>query len=154
MSLGSRLIGLRARLGTVKDRFDLATSTRAIFIPAIGAPVPMVPNPTAVTIDARRVGSWLSDAVQIIGDETVLTGVTRLYGRALIESSDILLDVVEFPEHYTGKLARVITVADSNNTTWSLVVRVIEEAYTLVKNEDDIKLTYALDTAVLAVAIL
>ena len=154
MALGDNLINLRARLGRVKDRFELATTRQVLIVPRDANPALMDPMPTIKGIDARKVGDWLTDEIQILGDELTATGVTRLYTREYLEGSDLLLDATPTDEGYSGKLARILTVADNRETVWTLVIRVIEDSYELAIDEaDEVTLTYALDENLLTMAL-
>ena len=153
MPLGQNLISLRARLGTVKDRFELATSSRCLLLPPGEDPVVVEPNPNITTIDSRRVEKFLSPDVQIEGDEQVVKGLTRLYSRELIEKSDLLIAAEETAGGYRGKLARVLSIEDKAPTVWGLIVRVVEDDHLVRLLAPNFELTYSLDTNALALLI-
>jgi hypothetical protein len=126
MALGDRLISLRARIGAVKDRFELATSTHCILLPEGADPVIVSPNPNIHTIDSRMVERWLAPEVQVEGDEQVLSGLSRMYSREQLTGADILIDATETAGGYSGKLARILAISDKSPVVWGLIIKVIE----------------------------
>jgi hypothetical protein len=150
MALGQNLINLRARLGTVKDRFEISTSRRCVLITPDVSPTPVSPNPTITTIDSRRVERFLSPDVQIDGDEQVVTGLTRLYSRELLEASDILIDAVAGENTWTGQLCRILAIEDKSPTVWTMIVRLVEPEYTITASPQLEILSYDLGSNTLA----
>lgn len=136
MPLGQNLIELRARLGAVTGRFQLATYRDVIRLSIGGSPGTLSPRPKVVTVDPRKIGQWLEPGeVMIQAEDLMVTGVSRLYSRSQLESGEYLVNVEPIAGGIKGDRARLMKLYDAKATSWAMLLRPYQWGYTVLTEQ-------------------
>jgi hypothetical protein len=92
MTLVESLTTLHRRLTSLPSRFDVPSyRDNVVLVYPDGQQELVEPNPSVKQVDRRFVEKWLSDNVQITGEELVVQNVSREYDIDLLRSADVLL---------------------------------------------------------------
>jgi hypothetical protein len=97
------MVPLRQRLGSLESRLGLRTY-RDIRVSS-----GQTWNLRVVTVNPRDVGTWLTQSIQVVGDELVVSGIDRDIPKETIESQEYTIDNVTH---------RCLWVDDRNPVEW------------------------------------
>ena len=139
MTLEDRMTCLGARLGHLNERFGLPQYQHTVVLEAIagGEQWLVDPNPQVANLQGSsfawavnvRPGDFLSEAVQIMGDELVVTGIPRSHGDnrgyslETLEASRVLIGPTWDGNRYVGGMVyTLVYIAPPQLTTWGLLL--------------------------------
>lgn len=128
-NLVDRLITLRARLGALPVRLGVPQYQHPVVLSLGGTYEPMEPAPKVDLVSPTgtsrffSTGTWLTDQVQIQGDEYLVTGVPRTYSLEDLREALWLVDAVPGPNNtWTGQRCTCVWVDRNLTVTWSAVL--------------------------------
>jgi len=110
------LITLRGRLGSIPQKLG-HHAYREVWVSVnmtAGAPYTLlVPKLRVTQIETARVGTWLTDSIQVLGTEILVSGVPRTYPLAALEGKLYRIDGVAY---------RCLYIDTKELLTWTLTL--------------------------------
>ena len=111
MTLISRMTVLSARLSSLHSRFG---DPRYPAVYLVGSPdTQIVPNPLVQPVSANHIGKWLSESVQVLGDELVVSFIPRTYLETTVSRS----------RYRIGTEVYEVVRVDQEQLTWTVTLR-------------------------------
>lgn len=122
-TLVGRLTKVGARLSVLPDRLG-HPGYRTIVLRRDNVYTELLPRPQITQVDPRKIGTFLSDNVEIVSDDLVVSGIPRTYDQDLLASATYLLDAELQPDGpWVGQRAEVIYLDKSDLITYSVTIR-------------------------------
>jgi hypothetical protein len=82
------------------------------------------PTPRVMSIDPERLGNWLTSNVQLLGDELILSGVSRAYTADELKRAEYVIE----PGTSRARRCQFLYLYDNKDLTWAVVVNPYEGA--------------------------
>lgn len=122
MALVDRMVSLQKKLGVLPVTLGVPQYQGKVVLEIAEGQVLIEPNPRVQQVDPKRVGQYLTDTVQVTGEEIEASGIPRDVNEDTLKAARWLLNATWDGSKYIGTRASCLWLDRRNITTYTAIL--------------------------------
>lgn len=117
MALYDRMIDLRQKLGAIAPSLGDRRFFTVSLVREDSGTLVLTPKLMVLTVDGNSLNRWMSDTVEVFGNEKTVSGISRNFAPVLLRHSTWLVDGIRYD---------CVALDESKGTTYTALIRPYE----------------------------